>query len=227
MEQKQTIEVLRNKIRKLESRAAYIGEHSIIPVPSPEMESWFPLGGFMRGGITEIRGELGGGGASLIAPVVASESTRNWVAIVDMSGAFYPLGLNEFKLDWSQICLVRPRNAQRLDWTIQQLSRSGLFSLVVIWGGEFRVDARRGRAVLQAAEAGKSAVVYVGTRHPLSAYPCVVRIAIGPLEDGAREVSILRGAGRVGDRKRIKMGAVWDETNVSSAFSSLLFGCKQ
>ena len=226
MNQKQTIEELRHAMRKLESRPALTREREVVPIYPKEIASWFPFGGFARGALTEIRSSLGEGGSSLVAPALASESQKNWVAFVDCSGGFNALGLNEFQLEWSHVCVVRLHENRKLNWAIQQLSRSGLFSLVVVWRGDFRVDSRMGRTVLQAAEAGNTAVVFVGSRNPLVAYPCTVRVGLESLDDGDRELSVLKGDGRVGDVKRIKMGAVWGEINASSAFSSLLFGCR-
>ena len=225
MRKQEQIEVLRQAMKKLEVRTGNVEQRASVPLARPKLSSWCPWGGFPRGALTEIRGRSGS--LSLVAETLAAESHRSWVALVDASGQFYALGMNRYGLNWSQFCVVSPPEGKRTDWAVQQMSRSGLFSMVVLWGRRGKVDSRTGRTFLQAAEAGGTALVLAGAQNPLTPFPCALRLGVESVPGGGKELCVLRGAGRIGDTLQEPSEELWSEQNSSFVFSSLLFASRR
>lgn len=107
------------------------------------------VGGWPRPGLVEIVGRPGTGRCSLVRPVLADLTRQGQaVAVIDPFGEWHPTGWTGLRLDRVLIVQSSPEQA---GWTAEQLTRSGVFPVVLLFGRLRlgRSAARLSRAVEQ------------------------------------------------------------------------------
>ncbi|MFH1018901.1 MAG: ATPase domain-containing protein [Pseudomonadota bacterium] len=92
----------------------------------------FLAGGWPAGGMTVLSGEKGCGKTEL-ALRAAAEATKadRWVALVSAGETLFPPSFSEHGVDLARLLWVRPKEEIHARWALEQLTRSGLFTLVL------------------------------------------------------------------------------------------------
>ncbi|MBN2797929.1 MAG: hypothetical protein JXX28_02165 [Deltaproteobacteria bacterium] len=185
-----SLEALREQIRALEGA----------PVRGTVQETGVPLvdellGGLPVPGLVELLGPQGSGRARLALTVVAALQRRGeWVCWVDFAGAFYPPAAAQRGVELSSLLVVRPP-AGRGAWAVEQILRSGLFSLVV--AADPPALGPAGARWARAAEGGMSTGMVLRGRSGRD-LPVAARVAFGAGE----AVVTRRVGGQLGGRAR-------------------------
>ena len=134
-----------------------ISERKTLPTGIDALDR-FLGGGWPAGGLTALSGKHGAGKTTLVLRTV-SKLTRSdrWVALVSRGTTLFPPALHALGIDLSRLLWVHPPEENLCRWALEQLTRSGLFPLVI--GSGVRLDERDARRLQITAEGSGAAVV--------------------------------------------------------------------
>ncbi len=131
----------------------------------PELDAILPGGGFARGTILEwldmnsagpsrVHASLGhgGGGATLLAVLAATQACRDGGAfvVIDRDQQFYPPAAAAWGIPLARTILLRPTNSRDADWALDQTLRTPGVAAVLDWPR--KLDPRAQRRLQLAAE---------------------------------------------------------------------------
>lgn len=166
--------------------------------------------GLPKGGLTEIFGNEGSGKTEAILRFLAQVKTVR-AAWVEPEISIYPPALDQYGVDYRQLLFVEAKG-DLLIWSVLQILRSGIFSVVVVSGGEraIRWSARQLRLLQLEAERADAAVILLHENVASSeSWPialqlhikrknvewlCATSLQISSLMDAESGSSILEGA---------------------------------
>jgi hypothetical protein len=147
----ETVELLRNQIRRLE-RSRPLPASSVIRTGCEALDRLFPEGGVLRGSIVEwIQGGLGSGAATL-ALHYARQACGDGLSlvVVDRLRQLYPPALAGWGIELSQVILVHPRSIQEEQWVWDQALRCP--AVAAVWGEMERLEGLAFRRLQLAVE---------------------------------------------------------------------------
>jgi hypothetical protein len=150
---KQTLRVLRDKLRRLERIRRPLDER--ISSGCAALDSLLPGGGFVPGTLVEWFAERGQGAGGL-AMAVSGQACRQRGALVvmDRAGQFYPPAAVAWGLDPENLIVVRAASRQDELWALDQALRCR--GVAAVWAPLEQIEARAFRRLQLAAEAGGS-----------------------------------------------------------------------
>jgi len=173
-----TLEELRALVAAIEGGPRV--QRQSLPTGHPALDR--ATGGWPRPGLVEIVGRPGSGRCALVRPVLADlTQQRQCVAVIDPFGEWHPPG-------WTGLCLDRVLVAQpspeQAGWTAEQLARSGVFTLVLLFG-RLRLGRSAAR-LLRGVEQGRCALIVLAEKREQSLSPHLRLETRGFHPDGLR-----------------------------------------
>lgn len=111
-------------------------------------------GGFPKGAITAVIGEVGTGCLTVAARALAEETRGRPAAWVDAKGTLYPPALVSCGVELSRLLMVRAQPDKALQ-AAEQIIATGAFGVVVIGGVERGVRAPQLRRIQTATEGAR------------------------------------------------------------------------
>jgi hypothetical protein len=145
--------------RELQARAPFLDRWESLSTGWAELDE--VLGGFPRGGITLVSGQLGSGRTTVVARCLAALTARSRaVAWVDGAALLYPPGLHQLGLSLERLLMVR-HVGERGVFALEQIVGSGLFSGVASFGQDRWLTSPRWRRLQTASEGARVATVMV------------------------------------------------------------------
>lgn len=148
---------LRARIRQIEGRPAT--RRRVRPTGVSAVDD--ALGGLPQPGLVELFGPPGSGATRLALALVAARTRTERVGWVDPQHLLYPPTARALGVDLERLVLLRPP-ADLVAWSVEQLLRSGCFSLVVATSPP--AAAGVGRRWDRAAERGGATLLVCGTQ---------------------------------------------------------------
>jgi protein ImuA len=203
--QRQILEELRERIRRLERRPGRRG--GFLPSGRGEVDALLPGGGFPRGALAELSGGPASGKTGIALSILREALAEGGLAaFVDGRGEFYPPAARALGIDLGRLLIVRmdgpgetrrpgapptalaaPSAGERvrsLLWAAEALLGSGAFGAVAIDVPLRGADPSRLEGMLRrlgaAAEQGGAAGLWLGSAAPGRRLPAAVRIELGP-----------------------------------------------
>ena len=186
------------------------------------LDAWLPNGGWPCGALTELLCEHRGiGEFSLLLPLLARVTAAGGrVALIAPPLLPYAPALSAAGVSLERLLLIRPRLPIEAPWAAEQLLRSGLYGVVLLWSTR-QPSARALRRLQLAAEHGEASIFVfrAGQRQeplaglpdrppsasagqPRAASPAALRLQVSPC--GER----VRAAARDGCRPRLLLGVL-------------------
>jgi hypothetical protein len=209
------IRKMREEIRRRESEAPSGG----LPHLSsgfPPLDALLPGGGFPAGRITELTGTIASGKTTL-ALLALARATRSGklAAFVDPTNELYPPAALALGAELSRLLIVRPPDPSLCLRVAGMLARSGTFAGLAVdldpapglhpagtpaWSKG--VGAAGGRRLLEAAEAGRAAIILL-SKEP-SSLDVTLRISVE--RSGEEELLLVLERSRMGPPGKTSRG---------------------
>jgi hypothetical protein len=128
-----------------------------IPTGIPSLDL-FLSGGWPVAGVTAISGKNGCGKTTLAICAAARVTKEDqWVALVSPGETLFPPAFSEAGVDLTRLLWVRPEEGMHARWALEQLTRSGLFALVI--ASHLDLNEKEARRLQLAAEQNAAAVL--------------------------------------------------------------------
>ena len=118
------------------------------------LDQLLPRGGFWPGQLVEWSSARVGGGAGMLAWLVAVRAAgpQGTIVVVDGNGTFYPPAALAWGLAPPQVMVVRPQNAADTIWALDQTLRCP--AVTAVWTALDKLAAKHFRRLQLAAEEG-------------------------------------------------------------------------
>lgn len=159
------------------------------------------VGGWPSPGVVEITGRPGSGRCRLIQPLLAQLTRQaRCVALVDPFGEWHPTGWPGTRLD--RVLIAQP-SPEQAGWTTEQLTRSGGFALVVLFG-RLRLGRSSARLV-RSVEQGRCCLIVISEKREQALSAHLRLETRGHFPDGLRVHLVRRRGGR--DGVSLRLGA--------------------
>jgi hypothetical protein len=107
---------------------------NLLPTGTPSLDE-FLGGGWIKGKISQLSGPMGGGKTTLAlrtASILTQE--RKWVALISPGEELFPPAFQEAGIELHYLLWIRPSLTEHCLWALDQVTRSGLFPLVITRG---------------------------------------------------------------------------------------------
>lgn len=115
-------------------------------------------GGWRRGAVTELCGKTGAGKTTLALRSAAKLTQKNqWVALISHGAPFFPPAFHAEGVVLHYLLWIRPKIKEHCRWALDQVTRSGLFPLVIAY--DLSLQEREIRRVQLAAEKSSTVVL--------------------------------------------------------------------
>lgn len=130
-EQRQTVEWLKERIRKLQAEPrTYL---SVLRTGVAPFDALLPARGLPLGQVVELCGEPASGRTTLaLRTVAAAHREKRLAAFIDGPSELYPPAAATLGVDLQSLLIVRPGAPGKLVWTAVQLCRSAAFTCVTL-----------------------------------------------------------------------------------------------
>ena len=148
----------------LKTHAPFLSDREDVSSGSSALDRLL-LGGFPKGSLTVMTGEVGTGRMSLAAQALRQETQRGRpVAWVDGQGTLYPPALALQGVDLQRLLVVR-KAEERSVYALEQILESGAFGMVAATGLDRMLNPSRLRRIQAATEGARVCTLLVLEPH--------------------------------------------------------------
>jgi hypothetical protein len=169
-----------------------VAKATLLPTGLSSLDS-FLGGGWPTGGLTEILGNEGGGKTLLALRAISSLTRKKrWVAIISRGESLFPPAMAAEGVDLPYLLWLRPPQVERCRWGAEQVVRSGLFPLVLIY--EVSYDERNARRLQLTSEKTGGTVLFLTSRSgEKNPWAFTLRLRVERVSLETIRIQILRG----------------------------------